>query len=124
MSRHGNIDIGCGAGNTMDATFRSCTPHESFYYLSINHDLKAREAQNNNTNSDTICFSTHLHKRSNRRLDRRCEYIFGICSIKGNSAARRKKFLKTPLCQRYVNNCLKYMHSICHYQTRPGRTSS
>nr|AAA57272.1 ORF1; 5' end putative [Trypanosoma brucei brucei] len=56
MSRHGNIDIGCGAGNTMDATFRSCTPHESYYYLSINHDLKAREAQNNNTNSDTMRF--------------------------------------------------------------------
>nr|CAD21784.1 hypothetical protein [Trypanosoma brucei] len=104
MSPDGNIDIGFGGGNTMDAKFRSCTPHESFYYLSINHDLKAREAQNNNTNSDTMRFSTSLHKRSNRRLDRRCEYIFGICSIKGNSAARRKKFLKTPLCPTYLNN--------------------
>nr|AEX08460.1 hypothetical protein TbgBES12 [Trypanosoma brucei gambiense] len=68
------------------------------------YDLKAREAQNNNTNSDTMRFSTSLHKRSNRRLDRRCEHIFGFSSIKGNSAARRKKFLKTPLCQRYLNN--------------------
>nr|AEL79557.1 esag12 [Trypanosoma brucei brucei TREU927] len=68
------------------------------------YNLKAREPQNNNTSSDTMRFSTSLHRRSNRHLDRRCEYIFGFCSIKGNSAARRKKFLKTPLCQRYLNN--------------------
>nr|CAD21461.1 hypothetical protein [Trypanosoma brucei] len=104
MSPDGNIDIGCGGGNTKAAAFRSCTLHTSYYYFSRNHDLKVREAQNNNTSSDTMLFSTRLHKRSNRCLDRRCEHIFGFCSIKGNSAARRKKFLKTPLCQTYLNN--------------------
>nr|AEX08453.1 hypothetical protein TbgBES05 [Trypanosoma brucei gambiense] len=56
MSPDSNIDIGCGAGNTMDATFRSCTLYTSYYYFSTTYDLKAREPQSNNTNSDPIRF--------------------------------------------------------------------
>nr|AEL79547.1 esag12 [Trypanosoma brucei brucei TREU927] len=98
MSPDGNIDIGFGGGNTMDTAVRRCKRHTSYYHLSTTCDIKAREPQNNNTSSDTMRFSTRLHRRSNRHLDRRCEYIFGFCSIKG------KKFLKTPLCPRYLNN--------------------